>query len=220
MRLIRALAVAAFVACLAAAALAKPPADEPKQGGPRLADPAAGKAKVERGSAEENEEFGRHQLPSEKGPKKENKVWSPPPFVPPPGTELTQSLSPGERPALRHLKKDREARKPKHQNKLENPRARNPRDFAVEYELDADAEVAVTIVGPQGRPVRQVTLPSGKEGGRKGKNKAVVWDGRDQNGRETRPGPYFLYQSIRYKNPPKGKAKKETRMIPLHGKEK
>lgn len=185
-------------------------------------DPEAKSRHAARGSSQENARFEEHSLPSEKAQKnvKQPKDSSKQTIAVPADGEVTDSLTPGERPALRLLKK-KQSSKAQHQNRLENPRARNPNEFTVEYNLENDAEVSVTIVGPNGVPVRNYTIPPGQEGGRKGKNRAIYWDGQDLSGNESPPGRYFAFQSIRYESKDKnGKRKRETKMVPLHKKEK
>jgi hypothetical protein len=184
-------------------------------------DPNAKSRHAARGSDQERARFEEHGLPSEKAQKdaKQAKDSKHTIAVPADG-EVTDSLSPGERPALRLLKKKQDS-KAQHQNRLENPHARNPNEFTVEYNLENDAEVSVTIVGSNGVPVRHYTIPPGQEGGRKGKNRVIYWDGQDLAGRESPPGRYFAFQSIRYESKDKTKkAKRETKMVPLHKKEK
>lgn len=180
-------------------------------------DPQAGASHAKRGTPAEKAAFESHQLPSEKAGQGLGRTRR---LAPPPGGEVTERLSPGERPALRFLKDRQASQAPQHPNRLENPHTRNPNEFTVDYDLAADAEVSVTIVGENGVPVRHYTIPPGQEGGRKGKNRSVYWDGRGVGGQEAPPGRYFGFQSIRYQGVVHGaKGKRETRRVPLHKKE-
>ncbi|MBI4679333.1 MAG: hypothetical protein HY748_17295 [Elusimicrobia bacterium] len=136
--------------------------------------------------------------------------------------EARATLSPGERPSLRFLKKpgamkalgkESAPKLPNHQNKLENPLIRPPSDFEVEYELKQDADVSVTILDLAGVPMREFSIKSGDPGGRKGKNRLSLWDGRDLMGQEAPVGQYQAVLFIKY--PSKHGAPPGSRVISL-----
>lgn len=154
-----------------------------------------------RGSAQEKAEFERHQLASDRLGK----------AVPAgqgagaqAGGEVTAALSPGERPSLRFLKKGGKmkaqaaaAAVPVAAPALVNKEVRPPSDFALEYDLESDAAVTISIVGPDGVPVREFGVPAGQPGGLRGGNRVLAWDGRDALGREAPAGPYQAFVIVR-----------------------
>lgn len=150
------------------------------------AETALAQGNPPRGSAEEAALFEKHALG----------VDSLLPAAPPPGGQVTRTLSPGERPSLRFLKKP--APKPSaavagvsvKPDRLENALVRPPSDFEAEYRLDADAEVAVAIIGPDGASLRDYRIAAGAPGARAGVNRLSLWDGQDSRGREAPAGIY------------------------------
>lgn len=153
-----------------------------------------------RGSAEEKAAFEKHQL----GIDKNNFGTAYPPDAPAEG-EKRENLLPGERPALRFLKKKKgglgthatNQALPSKVNSLENSGISAPAEFEADYHLDQDAEVVVTILGPNGAIVREIRLKPGAVGGKAGRNVLNLWDGRDQTGREAEPGPYQAVMNIK-----------------------
>lgn len=188
--------------------------------------------RLKRGSMEEAEQFRQHQLRSEKRPRppRQSAVGSGavaatggrkgvasagagPLPAPKPAVEIRKTLAPGERPALRALK-EAQGFPALPSAGSGAPQARPAPladDFTVEYELGEDAEVSVTIVGPDGAIVHQLALPPGIEGSQRGRNRLAYWDGRDPNGNPAPPGEYQALQSIRYA----GSAEPESRVLPL-----
>lgn len=167
-----------------------------------------------RGSALEKKQFEEHGL------SRPLRLISTSTFLPA-DAELTHNLSLHERPALRFLLKKKQAGKPQHKNRLENAAIRNPKEFAVDYELEDDAEVAIVIVRPGGEALRHYTIPPGHEGSRKGANRPILWDGRDHRGREATlareaaADRYFAILSIQ-----SARAKQPLiKVFPLHQKE-
>jgi len=181
--------------------------DLPKQAR-KTEDPKAAERHAPRGSAKEKENFKKAAEPQIDTPKKSRRPKTPP------GGEVTESLSQGERPSLRFLEKKRKEKFPQHQNRLENKRVRNPREFEVEYNLPENARVAVTIVREDGVPMRHFEIPPGREGAKAGTNRVIAWDGRDNTNREAPAGQYFVFQSIHYEK----SGKKENRVIPVEKK--
>lgn len=186
-------------------------------------DPSARAAHAPRGSAQENASFEEHSLPSEKAHKNKAGQLKAAPrktLKAPPGGEVRDSLSKGERPALRLLGKKQASKAPPPQNLPEVPRTAGPVEYTADYELERDAEVSVSIAGADGAPVRHFVVPAGGEGGRKGRN-TLVWDGTDNAGNAAPDGEYFAYQSVRYGAGDKAGGKDpETRIIPLRKRDK
>ena len=163
-----------------------------------------------RGSAEEKAAFEKHGLASDR-------IGA---VAPPPGGELKGALAPGERPSLRFLKKKgglktqaASVEPPPHPKRLENPLISPPAEFEAEYDLESDAEVSVTIVGPNGALMREMRIPPGEPGGRKGKNRLSLWDGQDLMGQEAPAGPYHAI--LNYRGGPDGADSVKSRVIGL-----
>ncbi|PCI31248.1 MAG: hypothetical protein COB53_13595, partial [Elusimicrobia bacterium] len=128
------------------------------------------------------------------------------------------TLIKGERPSVRFLLKKQAAQSkgggygvashtvekhpapvlPQHKNKLENDKIRHPRQFEVEYTLAADADVRFTFSSLEGSAVGSNAFKAGEIGARKGKNKLIIWDGRDTQGKEAPLGEYLVTQEIEY----------------------
>ncbi|MBI5883539.1 MAG: hypothetical protein HZB91_10600 [Elusimicrobia bacterium] len=161
---------------------------------------SAAQAAPPRGSAEEKAEFERHMLASDK-------VGKPAPAGQAAdaaaGGEVTSALAPGERPSLRFVKKGGKMKAqsapaaPVAAPALVNKDVSPPSDFALDYDLPADAGVTISIVGPDGVPVREFSMAAGQPGGSRGKNRVLAWDGRDGLGREAPAGPYQALVIIR-----------------------
>lgn len=170
-----------------------------------LADPKV--LAQSRGSSEEKAAFEKHQIGADKNlsaPTASN------------GIEVRDSLLPGERPALRHLKQKKGGLTthettqplPSKINHLENTGISSPSEFEAEYNLDQDAEVAVSILGPNGVVVREFRIKPGAPGGQAGRNSLSLWDGRDLTGREAEPGPYQALLTVLTGNQDPGKRSK------------
>jgi hypothetical protein len=177
---------------------------------PLKKEPVAQKQSAARGGAVEK------QLNDKRGVK----TQAPSPKKLPPNAEIRKTLIKGDRPAVRFLlKKQAETSKssggyglmsagaasknpapqyPQHKNKLENDRIRPPKQFEVEYDLAADAEVRFTLSNAEGVPVATTAFEKGAVGAREGKNKRIVWDGRDESGKEAPLGDYSVLQEIDY----------------------
>ncbi len=147
----------------------------------------------------------------------------------PADTEVRKTLIKGERPSVRFLLKKQAAQSqggygvlsaealkhpapkfPQHQNKLENDKIRRPKQFEIEYELAANADVRFTLSSLEGMPVGKLELAAGEVGAREGKNRRIIWDGRDAAGKEAPLGEYLVTQDIEY-----GKDDSERRVFSL-----
>lgn len=186
--------------------------------GHAASEPGAGAPKLQRGSAEESAEFEKHQLPFEKKAKKSPVTASAAALPQPPaGSEISQKLSPSDRPAVSFLKKKPAAQPPAAAPQLAPPEP--ARGTTLEYELKGDAELTITIIAADGAALRQFTISPGEEGGRKGKNR-VLWDGRDDTGAAATAGEPVASLAIRYSEPGLGLPEAETQLLPLDGKKK
>lgn len=97
------------------------------------------------------------------------------------------------------------------------PKPQESAETAVEYALEADAEVSLSIVAADGAQLRQWTIPPGIVGGRKGANR-IVWDGRDSAGAEVAPGEYLAVLSIVYHREGQAAPEPATLMVPVRRK--
>jgi len=138
----------------------------------------------------------------------------------PVNAEIRKTLIKGDRPAVRFLlKKQAEEAQPKggygllgagaapkhpapnypqHQNTLKNDKIRPPKQFEIEYTLDADADIRFTLLSVEGVPIATSGIKKGEIGARKGKNKRIIWDGRNTAGKEAPLGEYLVHQEIEY----------------------
>lgn len=94
---------------------------------------------------------------------------------------------------------------------LEKRPIRDPKTHHKKFHLKDDAHVTVTILGPEGFPIRQYRLRPGQAGARRGDNDVTLWDGRDQHGHPAREGPHLIIQEIEY---PHGQ--RETKVHPVN----
>lgn len=69
--------------------------------------------------------------------------------------------------------------KTKVKNTLVNKHIKNPKEFIREYNLKEDAEILVTIQDENGRIVNSYVLSEGSRGTKRGKNRLILWDGKD-----------------------------------------
>ncbi|MBI5622433.1 MAG: hypothetical protein HY924_01505 [Elusimicrobia bacterium] len=147
-----------------------------------------------RGSAEEKAAFERHALASDQLAKTQPAAKGPAD-----NGEITETLAPGERPSLRFMNKGGKMKTqsapsaptaPVAAPSLVNKDVQPPSDFALDYDLPADTDVTISIVGPDGVPAAEFNAAAGQPGGLKGKNHVIAWDGRDRLGREAPGGPY------------------------------
>lgn len=166
----------------------------------RSEDPSAGKNHAARGSAQERENFEKHLLPYEKAKlaaKKKSKGFGilSAGSAPKPDPKPTIDAA----PAKGLLKAGKTSHKlPQHENRLENPLISHPDDFLVEYELDSDAQVSVTITTAEGDAVKHFSISPGAPGGQAGLNALSYWDGQDSSGKEMPLGEYKANQVIHY----------------------
>ncbi|MFA6318007.1 MAG: hypothetical protein WC943_11355 [Elusimicrobiota bacterium] len=172
-----------------------------------------------RGSAEEKTLFERHGLASDKLAKTAPAAKE----APAAAGEVTSTLTPGERPSLRFMNKGGKMKAqsspsapaaPAAAPTLVNKEIQPPSDLALDYDLPADADVTISILGPDGVPAAEFSVAAGQQGGLKGKNRVVAWDGRDRLGREA---PNGVYQALVIIRPGPGAPAESagTRVIPL-----
>ncbi|MEW6550455.1 MAG: hypothetical protein AB1407_13430 [Spirochaetota bacterium] len=155
-----------------------------------------------RGGAEEAAAFDKHAWKADK----------------PAADQAEASPELDDRPALKYLLKHSQpkagmktagaASEPARDTK--NKLVRSPNDFELQYKLDADAEVRITVKAPDGGVMKSFTLAAGEPGGKKGVNKLSVWDGQDAMGEEAPVGDYVVVLAIAY-----GPDKTEVRELPL-----
>lgn len=134
---------------------------------PAPADPAASAPKLKRGSAEENVAFEKHKLPVRRPQKPAKK-----------GKGVSSlAAAPAAAPATQA--------------------APDPLEVFVEYDLEADAAVSLSLMSPDGTQARQFEIAPGLVGSRKGRNR-LPWDGRDASGKPAAPGEYMAVLTIVY----------------------
>lgn len=94
-----------------------------------------------------------------------------------------EDKKPEEKP-YEKLKKHRKnlrkkPQKTKVENTLVNKNIKNPREFIREYNLKGDAEILVTIFDENKTIVNSYVLSEGSTGTKRGKNRLILWDGKD-----------------------------------------
>ncbi|MFC1521519.1 hypothetical protein ACFL6Y_03835 [Elusimicrobiota bacterium] len=176
-------------------------------------DSKAKKRHFKRGSQKEKEIFDKAVEPLIDRPQKHKKHKVPANAV------VHGSLKPNERPSLKYLDPDGKKKKSVHampvmqpENKLENDLTVSPKDFEIKYNLKEDAQVSITVMREDGVPMHHFEIPPGHEGAKKGNNRIIAWDGRDNLDVEVNPGKYFVMQAIQYTK----SGKDETRIIHLN----
>jgi len=113
-----------------------------------------------------------------------------------------------EKAAIEKVKADNKGKNTGEKGKKSGKNVKNPWDFQVSYDLKDKAKIKVMIMDEQGNPVRKYIVHPDEHGAKKGKNDAVIWDGKDAFGNNLPEGEYKAVVIAEYETPEKTKGKK------------